>query len=677
MARARRPRQSSVSVPAPAPARADAARPSFVRSAILIAAVALTVRLLHVWQIHRAPFFTVLMGDAHGYDEWARQIAAGDWIGRDVFYQAPLYPYFLGALYTVAGRSLVAVRVVQAIIGAGSCVLLGLAARRLFSPRVGLVAGLALALYAPAIFFDGIVQKSVLDVFFICLALWLTASIVDGRSRLRTWFALGLAMGGLSLTRENALVLVIVFFGWALGRARQAWRDRAIAAAVFAAGLAVVLLPVALRNQIVGGQFFITTSQFGPNLFIGNNPRADGTYAALREGHGSPEYERQDATELAEQAEGRPLTPAGVSKYWTDRAMAFIDGQPGAWLKLMGRKAALLVNADEMLDTESQATYAEWSVPLRVLGYVGHFGVLVPLALFGMIATWGARRRLAVVYALMVAYAGSVVLFYVFARYRFPLVPFLIAFAAAGLVSAASYFRSAAPRRRIEIAAALAATAVFVNWPMLSTRSMQAVTENNLGAALQEQGRVDEAIAHYRRAIAFEDDYAPAHNNLGTALRANGRLDEAIAAFRRAIAINDGYGDAHYNLANALIAKHRLDEAIVQFRAAAAAAPGSVDVHNNLGIALAESGRPQEAVAEFQTALRIDPDSAVARQNLGKVLAAGGGSPAQALDELRRAVALAPADPDVRYDLASTLLEQGKLEEAEKEFRETLRLARP
>src|SRR5262245_31399286 len=62
----------------------------------LVFLVALAVRLLHLWQIRRAPFFDVLLGDARGYDAWAQQIAAGDWIGRDVFYQAPLYPYFLG-----------------------------------------------------------------------------------------------------------------------------------------------------------------------------------------------------------------------------------------------------------------------------------------------------------------------------------------------------------------------------------------------------------------------------------------------------------------------------------------------------------------------------------------------------------------------------------------------------
>src|SRR3979409_181936 len=109
--------------PQPAP-RDDARRESFAWLAAVIVLVALIVRLTHVWQIRRAPFFTVLMGDARAYDEWARQIAQGDWIGRDVFYQAPLYPYFPGVIYSVAGHDVGAIRIGQAILGSASCALL-------------------------------------------------------------------------------------------------------------------------------------------------------------------------------------------------------------------------------------------------------------------------------------------------------------------------------------------------------------------------------------------------------------------------------------------------------------------------------------------------------------------------------------------------------------------------
>jgi len=57
----------------------------FAPDAIVIAATAFAVRLLHVWQMRATPFFSVLMGDSRGYDEWARRIAGGEWIGHDVF----------------------------------------------------------------------------------------------------------------------------------------------------------------------------------------------------------------------------------------------------------------------------------------------------------------------------------------------------------------------------------------------------------------------------------------------------------------------------------------------------------------------------------------------------------------------------------------------------------------
>src|SRR2546425_7571668 len=114
---------------------------NFAPPALVIFAVAFTLRIIHIWQMRNAPFFTVLMGDARGYDEWAQRIAGGDWIGHDVFYQAPLYPYFLGSMYGIAGRSLMIVRIVQALIGSCACVLIGAAAARLFSARAGLLAG--------------------------------------------------------------------------------------------------------------------------------------------------------------------------------------------------------------------------------------------------------------------------------------------------------------------------------------------------------------------------------------------------------------------------------------------------------------------------------------------------------------------------------------------------------
>jgi tetratricopeptide (TPR) repeat protein len=658
----------------------------------IVFVIALVVRLIHVWQMRESPFFSVLLGDSHGYDEWARRIATGEWLGTDVFYQAPLYPYFLGAIYTLLGRDLFVVRVSQVIVGALSCATLSMAAERLFSRRAGLIAGLGLAFYAPAIFFDALIQKTVLDFFFLCLALFILSRLIDSphapviradiKNRTLEWVSLGIVLGGLSLTRENALVFVAVILVWIAMRKepagthprrdRRLTRARATEAAALVFGVAVVLAPVAARNYAIGGGFYVTTSQFGPNFYIGNNPRSDGTYMSLRPGRGAPEYERQDATELAEHASGRRLTPSEVSSYWSSRALDFIGSQPGAWLRLIGRKVTLLWNADEMLDTESQESHAEWSTLLSVGGWFGHFGLLVPLALLGVIATWHERARLWLLYAMIIAYAASVIAFYVFARYRFPLVPLLMLFASAGLCALPTLFRVSSHPRRWVLVATLAAATIFVNWPILSTSMMRAVTENNLAVALQEDGRLDEAIAHYRRSAELRADYAPAYNNMGTALRAQGRVEEAIASYERALHVMPEYPDAHYNLANALLEQHRPGEAADHLRAARLWLPSSAGVHNNLGKALAEQGRLEEAATELRQAVALEPGSARAHHNLGNVLASRGDLK-EALAHLQRAFEIDPRDAEAGYDLGTLLLQGGQVDDAVSVFRAVVR----
>lgn len=658
----------------PAPSQPAASSTLSWARLALVAVTALAVRLVHVWQMKATPFATVLLGDARGYDQWARRLAAGDWVGTDVFYQAPLYPYFLGAIYAVLGADPVAARVIQALVGGGSAVLLAAAAARLFGARTGLVAGLMLALYAPAIFLDGLLQKSVLDVFFVALIIYALARVLTGDGAHRRWWLLvGVAAGALALTRENALVLVVVLAGWiAVGAAGQAAR-RGRAVTAFALGVSLVLAPVALRNYAVSGGVYLTTSQFGPNFFIGNNAGADGSYQSLRFGRGSPEFERTDATELAERASGHPLTPGEVSAYWRDRAVAFIAGQPGAWLRLMGRKALLLVNASEAIDTESQESYAQWSWPLRLLGGLTHVGVLLPLAIVGMWATWAERRRLAVFGWIALAFALSTLAFYVFARYRYPLVPLLMLAAAPGALALPRLIREwRTPGGGLALAVALGFAAV-AEVPLLSPSRSRAITETNLGTALYEAGRHDDAVAAYRRAIAAQPDYVPAFNNLGVTLRAAGRTDEALATYRDGLALRDDYPDLHYNLANALIALGRSAEATEHLARAAAANGDSAAVHNNLGTALGDQGRFVEAVAEFERAVALEPASSKAHRNLGNALIEVG-RPQDAFAHLTQAVALAPEDPDAHYDLGAWLLSQDRNSEAAAAFTTAIRL---
>nr|MDP9122738.1 glycosyltransferase family 39 protein [Acidobacteriota bacterium] len=169
------------------------------RAALLfILGVALVLRLAHWWAVRRAPFFAQLVVDSDEYDRWARQIAAGDWLGKEVFFQAPLYPYLLGALYTVCGRSLDAVYLTQIGCAVLGCYALYRAGRQMDSERSGLAAAALAAVYGPFLFYDVQVLKESLAVSVTCLLLWALAA-ARARPGGWRWLAAGLCLGALAL----------------------------------------------------------------------------------------------------------------------------------------------------------------------------------------------------------------------------------------------------------------------------------------------------------------------------------------------------------------------------------------------------------------------------------------------------------------------------------------------
>src|SRR5215475_5042996 len=207
---------------------------------------AFLVRSLYLIEIDSIPLFYHLAGDARTYDEWGQKIAAGDWLGRGVFYQAPLYPYFLGVLQVILGHNLWLIRLIQIALGAISCALIFQSGRNLFSRQAGIAAGLILSFYAPGIFFDGLIEKSILDFFLLSLFLWLLSQAEEGR-HWKQWLAIGAVLGLLGLSRENALVLVAVVPIWiGFHFSQSLWMTRLQWIGLFVAGLLLVLVPVGL-----------------------------------------------------------------------------------------------------------------------------------------------------------------------------------------------------------------------------------------------------------------------------------------------------------------------------------------------------------------------------------------------------------------------------------------------
>ncbi len=519
---------------ASAPAQADA--PGEARWAALagVFGLALGLRLVHLALLRDAPFFAMPMGDGRVFDAWARELAAGDWIGTEVFFQAPLYPYLLGVLYRVGGAEPALALLVQSVLGALGCVLLAAAGARLMGRGAGTAAGLLLACYPAAIFYDGLIQKASLALVGVC-ALLFVASRLRVRPTALGFVGMGLLLGGLALTRENAVVLgVPLLLAIALDdRARPVRRAGAVALVL--AGMIAMVLPAAVRNATLGEGFVVSTSNLGPNLYIGNQRGADGLYTPLVPGRSSPDYERADATAIAEERLGRAATPGEVSAFWVSEARSEIAADPAGWIVLMGRKLLLLHNRLEIGDTEDLSTFAEVSPVLGAFAPWLHFGTLLPLAVLGV---WVRRRHLAddwPLLAMLALYGASVAAFFVMGRFRMPWVPLLALFAGAGLVGARAALGEAGPRARIAAVVLVAGVAVAANWPLAPRGDSRFLAHYNLGAALAERGDTQAAITAFQRAADAAPHAAEVRYNLGVNQARAGRLADGTRNLAEAV----------------------------------------------------------------------------------------------------------------------------------------------
>ena len=169
--------------------------------------------------------------------------------------------------------------------------------------------------------------------------------------------------------------------------------------------------------------------------------------------------------------------------------------------------------------------------------------------------------------------------------------------------------------------------------------------------ALAAAGDAAGAEPLYARALEADPTLAGTHNNHGNALRALGRLQEAAAAYRAAVAHGLHEGMAHYNLGSVLRQAERHGEADDAFRQSLALRPDHAEAWNNRGNLLRDLGRFGEAAMGYRRALALRPDWADAHDNLGAVLyllhEQGGVEEAAALARLWRRDH--PANPLARH----------------------------
>jgi type II secretory pathway predicted ATPase ExeA/tetratricopeptide (TPR) repeat protein len=206
-----------------------------------------------------------------------------------------------------------------------------------------------------------------------------------------------------------------------------------------------------------------------------------------------------------------------------------------------------------------------------------------------------------------------------------------------------------------------------------TSRAAAAADRVELGAHLARSGRLSDAIAAFREALALEPGDTAALYNLGVALLDNGQAREAAEALRGLIAISPDDSRAHRTLGIALRLSGELPAAAAALRRAVALSPRDDLALRHLGGVLRESGAAEEAIETTRRVVALKPDDATLYHELGFTLRAAGRL-AEAMAAFQRAVDLDGGLAMAHYSLGVTLLEMGDRGAGEREIAEARRL---
>ena len=566
-------------------------------------ALAILCRLFFFLQLQSSPTYEAPEGgDSILYDK----VAAGEPEPARAYFHSPLYQWFLGGVYQVAGRDLTVVRVLQHLGGVLMVLLVWATTRELFgSRRVAAVAGAAAAMCGPIIFFEG---QLLVDALMPLMAAAVPAAALWHQRRQTTGSAvfLGALVAVAALARGVALIWAPLLFAWLwLGGGRGQRRPRH--ALAFSAAVALTIAPVTLRNYAVEGELVAITANGGLNLYIGNNAQSTGAYVlppGLWFEPGDPSDDYAGFTHASREL-GHVPSSAELSGWWSQKALAYMAEHPGHIAALAVAKLRILVNDFEYPQLYNYDGYRLITPVLNFLPTAGW--ILIP-GLVGMGLCWLRRRRhpcerLTIGLALL--YAASFLPFFVVDRYRAAWLPLIAPFAAFAVVELVVAVRDRRWHRSAALAGAAVAASLVVFAPIEGpTPAAQYLA---FGEASLDQGDLHEAVAWYEKAEALDPMHPGVLANLGVALGGLGRYAEAEIALHKAAALW----------------------------------PGSDRVQNDLGLVYLRLGRSEDAERAFRMAIRLNPGLGEAYANLGDLLARQG-DPVRAVDALRSALMLIP-----------------------------------
>ena len=597
--------------------------------------VAAGLRGIYLWDnLTHNPFSRLLVLDSAHYDLWAVDIAKGNWLGKEVFLQAPLYPYLLGLLYWSVGRHLWLVYLLQHLLGLLNIYLVWRVGRRWFTERVALLAAALFAFYPLAPFIEGKVLVETLYLTLSLLLLDFAGELAERPGRLLA-IGLGLVSGLATLTRANGSLLAVIAAGW------LAWRLRGRGArvAVSRAGLvlaftALVVAPVTVRNWVVGGCFVPVSAGGGVAFARSNVLGGRGGFEPAPELPDSVVRSLREISPLAEAELGHVPTAREVSAFWVRRTLAKLRERPADWRRLEAWKLLRIMDSYEhgtenALSQERPLTPVLWSFFLPA-------GVILSLGFVGMVAGWRRAGPRLLLYLYIAVTVAGMLAFAVVGRYRLPMMLVLAFFAAETLTSLWSFARGANWLRTFAAGGPVALLLLVSFFQPDGVYRRQTIRVwLNLAAVQQLANQQEAAIDTATRILTIDPGVGRAYLVRGRSFYVLEHRREAEADLRRATELVPKAPDAPMLLAALLVEDGRPAEALPFAERAVHLDPEKAFGWNALGGAYLELGRLAEAEEAFRQALALDGSLASARLGLAHALFSAGEFP-EALAEYRR-----------------------------------------
>ncbi|MBN1447216.1 MAG: glycosyltransferase family 39 protein, partial [Bacteroidetes bacterium] len=395
-----------------------------------IVLLAVGLRIVFLLQLQETPFYLHHFSDTRLYMQLAEDIAFGDGIPR-AYFMSPLYPHMLAVVWKLTGNPELWMRFLQILFGAATTAVAMLLAERIFDRKAAVVAGIGTAVYAPLIFYDGMLLTESLQTLLLTLHLLLLI-IAFQQPRRRWWIAAGVTLGLAGITRANVFLFLPVFLLlWMFNPERRGGGRPGHLASYVAAAL-LMLFPTAWHNAAEEGVFLPVTASFGYNLYAGNNAEADGFYSM-------PDpvdlYSDPNGGAWVRRQTGRDMNASEVSAWWRDRALAWMGAHPAEAAVLFLRKLLLFFHPEEIDQLGlSMSFFSE-----RFGAVPGIPPVLFPLLFIlscaGAAILFRRGEGAWIVPVFLLVFVIATALFFVSGRLRIPILPAMFVAAAGGVMA--------------------------------------------------------------------------------------------------------------------------------------------------------------------------------------------------------------------------------------------------